>query len=189
MLECKSKVDLVLAVDSSGSLGQYGWDQSKKLTLALVKAFSQVTTADIKIALLEFSCTQKTKWITRLTDGTTEKDAAGMVWFRSGTATDQALGMAQSELVYGRSDATPIVVVITDGQPSSTRRTLVAAQRLQKRAKLVWVPIGPSAPIQLINKMASKPTKDHIVRFQTFEQLTNARLINRLIGASCPEVA
>lgn len=187
-MQCTSKLDVILVVDSSGSLGRYGWAQSKKLADILVQAFLAEKDADIKVALLEFSSRRKTKWITHLPGGTSEKDVAGMRWFRSGTATDQALGMAQAEFVYGRPDASPVVLVITDGKPSSARRTLQASRSLQKKAKLVWLPIGRRAPVGLINKMAATPKRDHIVRFRDFRLMSDKNLINSVIGSACPAV-
>jgi len=189
VLHCSSKLDVILVLDSSGSLGSYGWAQSKKLAEVLVEAFSAVKEADIKVSLLEFSSRRKTKWITHLTTGTTKTDVEGMAWFRSGTATDQALGMAQAELVYGRPDATPVVMVITDGKPNSARRTEQASRRLQQKAKVVWIPIGRRAPIRLINRMAATPKRDHVYRgFYDFRLLTNKNLVNNLIGTTCPAV-
>jgi len=187
-LHCRTKLDVILVVDSSGSLGSYGWRQSKKLADVLVAALSAEKDADIKVALLEFSSRRKTKWITHLTGGTTQSDVQGMKWFRSGTATDMALTMARGEFLYGRTDASPVVLVITDGKPSSTRRTLMAARRLQTKAKLVWIPIGRRAPVRLINRMAASPKRDHVVRFYDFRMMTDKALINRLIGSTCPAV-
>jgi hypothetical protein len=88
-LKCKSKVDVVLLVDSSGSLGSAGWDIVKQASADLVKAFDP---ALAKVAVLSYSgpinmdkfnlCTGKKtdgtfnletdckmKWVSHFTDG------------------------------------------------------------------------------------------------------------------------
>merc|ERR1719510_2853308 len=116
-------------------------------------------------------------------DGLTEEN-----WMKSTTLTSVALGQAENELFQGREDANSVVLIITDGWPMSKRNTRAAAQRLQGEAKVVWVPVGRSAPRSLIEKMASAPEKDHVVEIDNFEDLESPWAVNQLVSIACPRV-
>jgi len=222
-LRCESKLDIILVLDSSGSLGSEGWKQSYKLASSLIKALvgGQSNFSDVKLGLEIFSgpktwddyvaCTRNR--------GTTEidmKETCGIEWFhhlnaadtnttllekgeevgrfteeqwiKSTTLTSVALGQAQNELFNGREDANSAVLVITDGWPLSQRNTKAAARRLQEEAKVVWVPVGASAPRKLIEQLASVPEKDHVISITNFEDMTSNWAINQLVSVLCPRV-
>jgi len=109
-------------------------------------------------------------------------------WPRGSTFTANALGEVETELAYGRDDANSVVIVITDGKPYSERSTKEAAERLKQKARLIWVPIGPGAPVELIEEMASMPKEDHMVRIEQFSDLENLELLNKIVVDTCPIV-
>jgi len=223
VLRCESKVDVLVLLDSSGSLGETGWTQSYKLGSALIRALADGVTkdSDVRIGLQIFSgpktwdaydqCTQSSsatppdmhatcgiEWYHHLNTedtNTTLKKLADEVgaftvkqWHQSTTLTSVALGQASNELFQGRGDAQSVVYVITDGWPMSERNTKAAAKRLQEEAKVVWVPIGSSAPISLIEQMASAPEKDHVVEIANFADLDQPWVVNDLVSIACPRV-
>jgi len=223
VLRCESKVDILILLDSSASLGAEGWRQSHQLGSALIRALADGVTNqwDVKLGLEIFrgpktwsayeTCTRNTgggdidmkatcgiEWFHHLsTDDTniTLKKLADDVgkftdaeWHKSTTLTSVALGQAANELFHGREDANSVVFVITDGWPMSKRNTKAAAKRLQDEAKVVWVPVGRSAPKKLIQKMASAPPKDHVVEISDFEDLESPWAVNQLVSIACPRV-
>merc|ERR1719343_902942 len=90
---------------------------------------------------------------------------------RESTLTSVALGQAESELTKGREDANSVVIVITDGRPMSEQNTKAAAKRVQEKAKIVWVPVSSSAPLDLIAEMAGLPKDENVVKVSTFKTL------------------
>lgn len=103
--------------------------------------------------------------------------------------------MAESELKYGRPEATSKVVIITDGAPMSAYNTKAAAKALQEKAQVIWVPIGKNAPFELIAAMASKPQSDHVIPvpagFTSFKGNETAfnMVTNKIVTSLCPIVA
>lgn len=213
ILNCNSKVDIVIVLDGSASLGTAGWSQSTALTSRLVTAFGNGT-ADAKVAIELFSgpktwdnyqkCTGDLKgttidmkedcgieWISHLTSNTADlaDTAEDMGWPASTTMTSVALGEAEGELTSGREDANSVVIVITDGKPMSQRNTRAAAEALQEKAKLIWVPVGREAPIELIEELASKPEKDHVKMINEFADMTDTDFINWIVTSTCPVVS
>jgi len=116
-------------------------------------------------------------------DAFTEDD-----WIQRTTLTSVALGQAQNELFQGREDANSVVLVVTDGMPMSKRNTRAAAHRLQEEAKVVWVPVGNSAPKKLVEELASAPQKDHVIEIADFEDLERPWAVNQLVSVTCPRV-
>jgi len=189
-LNCASKLDVVIVLDSSGSLGSTGWTMSKELTRKLVESFNADKAADIKVALLVFSSTDKTEWVSHLTTSTTVEDVENDAsWFMSTTWTANALALAEGEFLYGRADAGSVAIVITDGKPYSNKATKEAALKLQNKARVMWVPIGPGAPVDLINEMASKPVEDHVIRVADFNNVADDWVANKILAGACPKVS
>lgn len=213
ILECNSKIDLIILLDGSGSLGEFGWDQSKQMAQKMVENL-QGGTDKVKVALQVFSgpsswsdyekCTSELppgetldiqtqcgiEWVSHFTDdtGALATEVQSLAWPAATTLTSVALGQAENELIYGREDANSVVVVITDGMPMNQISTTDAARELQKKARCIWVPVGSGAPEGLISSVASKPQKENIVKIANFWQMTQPVFLNEIISDACPMV-
>merc|ERR1719336_3726072 len=108
---------------------------------------------------------------------------------KSTTMTSLALGLAEGELFKGREDASSVVILLTDGWPMSRANTNSAAARLQQYAKVLYVPVGRSAPLSLIEEMATYPSEDHIIQAQTLASLETPEILNKIIGSTCLSVS
>ncbi len=150
-LECEAKLDVVLVLDGSGSLGQSGWDATK-MAASMIAAAMHGGEGKIRLAALLFSgprtwgqydlCTGAAsgtpdlwsdcgiRWISHFTEdmGSVFAGIQGAEWPRASTLTSGALATVESELSRGRSDANTVVIVITDGRPLNERRTRQAAR-------------------------------------------------------------
>merc|ERR1719491_2765305 len=127
------------------------------------------------------------RWLAHFTDsiGTVSSAVSSATWPMSTTMTSLALGLAEGELFKGRQDATSVVIVMTDGWPMSRTNTNSAAARLQQYAKVLYVPVGYSAPLSLIEEMASYPKEDHIIQAPTLSSLNGPDILNKIIGSTC----
>lgn len=240
VLQCKEKLDVVLLLDGSGSLGEEGWKAEIKAANMFVDGFREKG-SEAKLAVILYSgpstwtqvkgcwrgikqkrvrkiVTYRYGWRTyrrsvwRWVDDTTErldltKDCKvetvqhfqgnmdtvkskinALKWPKGSTLTSMALGAAKTELSSGsggRSDATKIVVAITDGRPLSTKLTEAAARELRNEARLVWVPVTKSAPFREVKKWATSPWKENVVRVKTFKDLEKPDAINHVIANIC----
>lgn len=212
VLKCNSKVDLIVMLDGSGSLRQFGWTQTQAMGKTLV---SNLEGGDDKVmtSLMLFSgpktwssymkCTGREagtpdlekdcgiKWVSHFSSdpASLAGEIDGLAWPRATTLTSVALGEADSEIKNGREDATTVVVVITDGWPMSMHNTYVAAMKLQEKARVIWVPVGSNAPIGLIQEMASQPIQDHVIQVPSFDALDDPATLNKIITDTCPVVS
>jgi len=208
-LKCGSKTDIVILMDGSGSLGRYGWKKSKifveNLLLHLqggdefvkvaVQLFSGPTSSQARRRCtgdssnapdMEKDCS--IKWVKHFTNDTmaAAKEVEKQSFPRKTTLTSVALGEAEAELMYGREDASSIVICITDGKPLSQLRTKEAAKKLMAKARVIWVPVGRGAPIQLIKELASRPQRENIIQVRSFKSLGWPYFVNKLIAQTCP---
>jgi len=214
LLQCRSQVDVTVLLDGSASLGWYGWTKSKQIAEKLVKNLNSDANAQVSLELFSGpstwsdyqACTnnpdnvdmEKQCRIFQVSPYTSDTDALAekiraLKWPARSTLTSVALGMADADLKYGREGAASVVVVLTDGKPISYEQTKAAALRLQQHAKVVWIPIGRNAPIDLIKELASEPQNEHVIEVNNFYMLRYARkfneLINNITTTICPEVA
>jgi hypothetical protein len=212
VFKCKSKMDLVLLLDGSGSIGASGWRETKKFASSLVDAFEG---EDVQLALILFSgprnwddyqkCngpdatkikdqlkTCGVKIIHHFTNDTkmTRKEIAAMQWPKSSTYTSKALEMANAELILGRKDAYRVVLVMTDGVPISPDSTEIAAKKLRKRARLMFGAVRMNSEgLGYIQKWASSPLKDNVIRIKDFRTMSKIGSENGLLRDMCSKVA
>jgi len=214
-LKCSSAVDITLLLDGSGSLGAYGWKKAKQLASDLVKSFNDGNN-NVQVAVELFAgpktwddyekCTETPdkvdmwtlcgmKWVSRYTTDTAAVAAQidQLTYPKGGTLTSVALGDAEANLKNGRAEANSVVIVITDGKPLSMWNTKQAAKRLQRKAKVLWVPIGSDAPRKLIKELASTPQKDHVISIRSFYSLSSnwkyKNVVNDIVSTTCPSVS
>jgi len=190
ILMCDSKVDIVLLLDGSGSIGSYGWYYTRIFGYYFLKML-ETHNDKAQVAVQVFST--GVSWIKGRSEfGTDVDDLALQTWYANwpagGTNTHTALGMAQEVLTYGRKDAMSVVVVITDGYPNYEKKTIEAAEELQQQARVVWIPVGAYAPLELIEQLASKPKEEHIVKMEEFDSLAYIDKFNAVMATTCPSV-
>lgn len=138
----KAFVDIVLVVDTSGSMKGDNLTSTKNAINALVDAFDEKKeTVDTKYKLVTFSSSAETKtddWV----NGTKLKKEAGKLSADGGTNYDQGLTKAATAInSSSRENAKKIVIFLTDGKPTyygtnksgygneTSKKTLEAAVR------------------------------------------------------------
>jgi len=212
-LKCKGKIDVVLVLDGSGSLGQTGWKQTKKFSRLFVEAFDGKS-MDAQIAVLLYSgprtwsgvsrCMGESpdkskldlekdcsmRWVQHFNNNTakTLANLKKAKWPRGGTLTSLALGTVANELTLGRKDAKTAVVVVTDGRPLSFKRTLEAAKSLRTQARLLFVPVTAFAPMKEIKSWASRRWQENVVKVNNFNDLSKVDTVDHLIADLCPNI-
>lgn len=115
----KAFVDIVLVVDTSGSMEGSNLTNTKKAINALVDVFdAKKETVDTKYKLVTFSSSAKTKtddWV----NGTSLKKAVKNLSADGGTNYDQGLSKAATAInSSNRENAKKIVIFLTDGKPT-----------------------------------------------------------------------
>jgi len=212
-ITCNRTMDMILLIDGSGSLGKRGWAAEIMAAQMLVDAFivgvGAVPKADIAVILYSGPRTwsgvrrcmakntkkvdrQKVCAIKTITHFTSDLKKvkgliAGLKWPRGSTLTSLALMTAKAELSLGRKNAQSNVVLFTDGRPLSYRKTFIAARKVRRSARLVWVPVTKYAPLKKIKKWATRRWQENIVPVPSFEALKKPDVITHIIADICPK--
>jgi hypothetical protein len=212
-LECNEMLDMIILVDGSGSLGEYGWEESKSVIEKFVHAMKGGENG-VNVGVILFSgpaewtdferCTGGNandspdpevcgiQWVKHMTSDIEEVEAATthMAWPRRTTLTSLALAEAGTELRNGRQDAPSVVLVVTDGKPLSPLNTGKAAEELKKIARLIWVPVGQGVKDSIadMKKWASAPWENNLLEIDSFAALDTPNTINDMIAEFCTQL-
>lgn len=209
-LPCPKKLDVVILLDGSSSLGKKGWAAEIHAAKTLVSSFA-VADTEAQVSLILFSgpptwmgisqCTgqsdkkvdlEKVCRIKVVQHFTNEWKEVGqkiddLEWPQGSTLTSLALLTAKSELMGGRKDAQSVVIVITDGRPMSFRKTFLAAKVLRKSARLVFVPVTNFAPLKFIKTLATRRWQENIIQVKSFDELEEPATVTHIIANICPK--
>mmetsp|Transcript_56611 Transcript_56611/g.134848 ORF Transcript_56611/g.134848 Transcript_56611/m.134848 type:complete len:874 (-) Transcript_56611:208-2829(-) len=186
-LVCQTKLDVILVLDSSGSVGTSGWAQTISASKQILQAFIGGN-ADIQVGVLTYS--SQMVWTSRLSDDlpAVKSSVEGQRHLWGGTWTSRALQEARQELRNGRDDAQAVVICVTDGWPNSYYYTTQESAELRKVARLMFVAVGSGAPLSNIMTWASQPVADNVVDVSSFNGLSSSSTIDLIVADMCPSV-
>lgn len=213
LLKCASKVDVVVLLDGSGSLGSKGWKSMQKAGKTLVGAMDPAANNGdgAQVALLQYSgpknmeafkkCTGQSstvdmeadcmmKWVSHFTKetDTVAGNIDGLAWQKGSTLTSQALAAAEAELLTGRPNTPKVVVTFVDHEPMMPRKTADAAASLRQKARLIFATATNPAILPKFASWASRPAADNVVYVHSVEDYEKPDILNKIIAAACPEV-
>ena len=204
----KAFVDIVLVVDTSGSMKGDNLTSTKNAINALVDAFdAKKETVDTKYKLVTFSSSAKTKtddWV----NGTNLKKEAGKLSADGGTNYDQELTKAATAInSSSRENAKKIVIFLTDGKPTyygtkpygygneTSKKTLEAAVTSARKIsceRFYAVGIGLPPSINIYTHDEYKKWRHYYTcpdngtysnGYDIYEQISGLDILNRLSGA------
>lgn len=214
VLKCASKVDVILLLDGSGSLGGTGWKTMKKAGASIVKAMDPSNNG-AQVAVLLYSgpkdmaayekCTGavsadgtkvdlvsdcKMIWVSHLTtnNAVVAENIGNLYWQKGSTMTSQALATAEAEVVYGRANTPKVVIALADKLPMMPRKTGEAAASLRKKARLIWAASAGPAELPKFGEWASKPVADNLISVKTIDDFAKPETLNKIIAAACAKV-
>jgi hypothetical protein len=213
LLKCASKVDVILLLDGSGSLGTKGWETMKKAGSDIIAAMDPAANGGngAQVAVLMYSgpddmnaykkCTGeggavdmakdcKMVWVSHLTPNSAAIATGinSLIWQKGSTLTSQALASAEAELVYGRGDAPQVVIALADRLPMMPRKTAEAAASLRKKAKLIFAAATGPSELPKFAEFVSRPVADNLVYVKQLDDFSKPETINNIIAAACPKV-
>jgi len=213
-LRCTSKVDLVLMLDGSGSMGSKGFAHVKHAAQKLIDTL-EMGEESVVLSVMLFSGPRTWETMDKCRDGKiTDLNTCGMKWVtgdssspkwtidkwdaiqrvealrwpKGGTLTGMALAEAENELAESRNDAASTVLVITDGIPSYYSKAVEAARSLRDTARLMFVPVGPNVKFDDFTDMASHPLEENIIPNSHLDGLYLPGFQNMVVENLCPEL-
>jgi len=210
LLHCSSKLDVVMLIDASSSMGQAGFDAAKSAAQSVIKSFSSGDKG-AQVSVLLYSGPQTWDMYQNCTSAEGKADpmldcriifvehftsniadvvdkVGRLKWMKGVKMTGAALSAAKAELRSGRKDAQSVVIVITDGKPIDARATKDIAAELKQIARVMWLTTSRAAPVEMMKQWASKPLADNMLALDRVEQLPLPSTVNRVIANVCPLV-
>jgi len=209
---CKSAVDIVLVLDSSGSTGSSGWEKTKTFAKAFTTSLEGDGT-DAMLSIVSFSGPGSWKKISTCTGPDPSgldmaqdcfvlmaehftKDMAksrsvidGLDWMAGLTLTSTALEMAASELGLGRRGVPKVVLMVTDGRPTKRLATFPAAHKVRKQARLIFGAVGlDSSTLTDMRSWASSPSKENVFNIRDYGSLDTVKMVDEFVADICSEV-
>jgi len=143
--ECNSTIDLVIAIDSSGSITEAGFDILKEFAAKIVRRM--MAPVQVGVVLfgngkldLETNVISDAKVMTDNLEGDMEAVAGkieGMIVHKGFTNMAQGFTKSKDVLTYARKKAQSTVLMITDGRPSFKFQTGFAVKSLRKSSRLM----------------------------------------------------
>merc|ERR1719424_341016 len=166
--ECNSTIDLVIAIDSSGSVTEAGFDILKEFAAKIVRRM--MAPVQVGVVLfgngkldLETNVISDAKVMTDNLEGDMEAvktKIEGMIIHKGFTNMAQAFIKSKDVLTYARKGAQGTVLMITDGRPSFKFQTGFAVKNLRKSARLMIVQVQANRKqeiAELLKGYASEP--------------------------------
>jgi hypothetical protein len=147
--ECNSTIELVIAIDSSGSITEAGFDIFKEFAAKIVRRM--LAPVQVGVVLfgngkldLETNVISDAKVITDNLEGDMEAVATkieGMIIHKGFTNMAQAFTKTKDVMTYARKGAKTTMLMITDGRPSFKFQTGFAMKALRKSARIMIVQV------------------------------------------------
>lgn len=203
--QCIAKVDLIIAVDGSGSITDKGFATLRDFTKQLVGRFEGraygVDAMQVGVVLFGNGRVNEDGTIS---DGRIVSQLSGnlkdvqdkidtMVWKKGFTNLAQAFTSASKLLTEGRKHATSAIMILTDGKPSFKVQTLQAVNKVRKSGvvvNIVSVNAFPNKPDRrFMRKLASSPWKSNFVAIPGLTKLRRQmdKYITRVLVQTCPK--
>lgn len=205
--QCVAKMDLIVAIDGSGSLRKEGYEVLKKYTSALIKRMEGEAYGRkaVKVGVIQFGNGQIEK------DGTISpgidvaqlgfdmKKAAAKIeateWLRGFTNLAQVFAQAEKmSMNGGRKHAVSKILIITDGKPSFKFSTSQEAKKIRSKGteiSMVNVNAKPDKQTEewLLKSIVSQPGKMNYIRVPGLKMLKQEqdKWVAKALAHSCPK--
>lgn len=199
--KCAAKLDVVFVLDSSGSVGADGHAELKAFMTSLTKANRMPIGAgddQSQVGVVSFADKGKMEGVDVSSNIYLSSDASkvaaavgGLKWAKGGTNTAEGLSVAHQYFTAAgvRSDAANVVVVVTDGMPTSKLLTTTAVQRLKRDGiRIMWVNVGTATNVKVLEGWSSFPAKENVVSVLNFKDLNSNEKMTDVLANLCPQL-
>ena len=196
--QCTAPIDLVFALDASGSVGQSDYDLSKEFMQAVVEEFT-IGPAAVSVAVVTFSKYAVVEWGLGAHPVATDlHDEIGNLPYESSwTCTGGAMKKIREEVLCTscpnyRAEALQVVIFLTDGNPSkkwrckspSVDRTDEMDWLKAATNRIVPVGIGSGIATQYLESISwNMPASEPYI---LAEYATLADILTNLADVACP---
>jgi len=187
--KCESHLDVVVAVDTSGTVMKSGLKASAGF-LKVVADRMVLGENGTQLGAVYFSDSAMVSEPLTSDKEAFKKRVSEIPWLAKTTNTGEALAVA-AELLESRARPTSqhAIVVLTDGMPTSSYIMSSEAKRLKDRGiRVILVAVGPSLSLRAMEKWATWPAHENVIRVLSWTQLDDTKS-TQLLANLCPNFA
>jgi len=182
---CRAAVDIMLVLDSSGSIGPNDYEKVRGFARAFAASL-KVAPDGARIGIVQFSSENQNRLEIGLSDDPTALNAAirDMRWLAGGTDMDDGLRIGWEELeANGRPGVPRVIILMSDGQPN--RDPAQRANAIKAAGtRLLTIGVGSGINADLMRRLASSPPEDNFVFAEEFDTLLE--IVDGLVVDLCP---
>ncbi|NJL53992.1 VWA domain-containing protein [bacterium] len=179
-MTCTNKLDIMLVLDGSGSISANDFRQVRDFSSRLAESFTIGDNAT-RIGIVQFSDNAQLELPLSVDIAQVQSAIQQVQQIGNGTEIGAGITLAQSEIeANGRADATPILILLTDGRSSDPVPAAQAAQRAGTR--IVAVGVG-GYDIDQLQAIASDPKDQSVFTATSFDVLAN--IDERIVNVAC----
>lgn len=190
-VECKNvQKDIVIAMDSSGSISPKNWEKMKEFVINIVRKFN-VSNQDVQFCVFQFSTSPRSDglmYFGRYKKYQLIQQIGKMKRMASGTETGKGLEYAQKRLMdrTNRKDVDDMIWVLTDGETEDMDKLEKASKRLRrKHVEILALAINPTENfVEQMTKMTG--SKDNVLVAPNMQSL-GAELASRVAVKICKQ--
>lgn len=185
---CPRAIDLVLIVDSSGSVGVNFFDQAKAAMVSIINRFN-INENNALIGLINYSShvetvlsfiLQNLTWSQQLVTSAINN----MVYFGQGTASGEAIYRAREIFNQSRENVPKLAIIFTDGKSNGIKNVLIEAQLLKDEGVDIFaIGIGNGVNQIELETIASIPKPTYHLQISGYNALFD--VVNNITQIAC----
>jgi len=184
--QCASEVSIELVLDGSTSITSASWKQALSFMLQLSHAFSIGPTA-AEFGVVQFSSSAVLELSLSGNATAVEALLESMPQMHGGTAIGDGLAASQADLVKsGRTQAKPLVILMTDGSNGSGQDPIVVSNKMKGQGIEIFAIAVGNADKTTLSKIVSLPIDQHLFAVTDFGALET--ILHDLSFKSCVKV-
>ena len=178
--KCTKDIDLVFALDASGSVGEEGYEQIKSFTKGVIEQF-EIGITKTHVAVVTFS--EYADVQLKLTDSFDRNEIYEKIdnldYPSYRTATDDALRTVDKNVLSleggARQGAAQVLIFLTDGKCTLCEQSVASAVAplKSKGVKIYTVGVTDKVNVTELEIIASEPMSQHSFQVEEFNQLVS----------------
>lgn len=187
--KCTAFLDLVMVLDSSGSMGEPGFTAAKQFLEEVISRMSLgVGSTKTRVGAVSFASAAAVQLPLTAVPSDVISGLSGIAWDKTHTNTGQGVAVAGEMLAHqARPQAQKAIVVITDGMPTSAYILSTESDKLQQQGvRIGFVLVGHGVGTKAVQNWVSWPAAENVVQVPTFAALKSEEAMSGLLANLCP---
>jgi hypothetical protein len=184
-LVCTSKLDIIIAIDGSGSVREAGFQRQKSFVTHLIDSMNLDDNAGVMVGLMLVATDPQILHYLS-SDKTSLKQTVEQLVYPASAYGYTARALRKSLEVNGREGTKRIVVVIADGISPETESTVqdAASQLTQQQTRLMFVYVGNNfGHKERFYDLATYPPQNNVIAVPSFQNLADNQ--NNFVADVC----